>query len=56
MPIVLHSFIRGQPYRMRQFRRVIEHLVARRDGIWITRPGEICKYIESLPKGVVPGR
>jgi len=55
MPIVLHSFILGQPYRLRQFRRVIEHIVAHRNQIWITRPGDICRHIEALPKGIVPG-
>ena len=56
MPIVLHSFILGQPYRLRQFRRVIEHIMQHRDELWLTTPGGICQYIESLPPGVVPGR
>ena len=55
MPIVLHSFIMGQPYRLRQFRRVIEHIQQHRDQIWLTRPGDICAHIESLPAGTVPG-
>lgn len=55
MPIVLHSYVLGQPYRIRQFRRVVEHIVAHRKDIWITRPGDICSYIESLPAGIVPG-
>ena len=55
MPIVLHSFVLGQPYRVRQFRRVIEHIMAHRERIWLTRAGAICDHIETLPKGVVPG-
>ena len=55
MSIVLHSFILGQPHRLRRFRKVIEHIVAKRDRVWLTRPGDICRYIESLPPGVVPG-
>ena len=55
MPIVMHSFVLGQPYRLRQFRRVIEHIQKHRDRVWITHPGEICKFIESLPAGTVPG-
>jgi len=55
MPIVLHSFVLGQPYRLRQFRRVIEHIMGHRERIWLTRAGEICDYIETLPKGIVPG-
>lgn len=55
MSLVLHSFILGQPYRLRQFRRVIEHIVAKRDQVWLTTPGAICRHIESLPAGIVPG-
>ncbi len=55
MPIVLHSFVLGQPYRLRQFRAVVEHILSYGDRIWITRPGEICRYAESLPPGIVPG-
>jgi len=55
MPIVLHSFILGQPYRLRHFRRVIEHVLKHRDDIWLTRPGDICAHIERLPAGIVPG-
>ncbi|MDP4837718.1 MAG: polysaccharide deacetylase family protein [Orrella sp.] len=54
MSIVLHSFILGQPYRVRQFRRVIEHIMKKRDQIWLTTPGQICAHIESLPPGTVP--
>ena len=55
MPIVLHSFIVGQPYRLRGLRRVIEHIKRHEDRVWITRPGDICAHIESLPPGTVPG-
>ncbi len=55
MSVVLHSFILGQPYRLRQFRKVIEHIVSHRDQIWLTTPGAICSHIESLPAGIVPG-
>ena len=53
---VLHSFILGQPHRLRRFRSVVEHILRHRDRVWITRPGDICGFIESLPEGVVPGR
>ncbi len=55
MSVVLHSFILGQPYRLRQFRRVIEHIVSHRDQVWLSTPGAICSHIESLPPGTVPG-
>jgi allantoinase len=55
MSIILHSMILGQPYRLRHFRRVIEHITSHRDRVWLTHPGRICEFIESLPPGVVPG-
>lgn len=54
-PISLHPFVVGRPYRIRQLRRVFERLDELREQIWLTRPGDICAYIESLPPGVVPG-
>lgn len=56
MGVVLHSFILGQPHRLRRFRSVVEHILKHRDRVWITRPGDICGFIESLPEGIVPGR
>jgi len=55
MSIVLHTFVLGQPHRLRQFRRVIEHILRQRERIWLTRPGEICQFVEKLPAGIVPG-
>jgi allantoinase len=54
-PISLHPFVVGRPYRIRQLRRALKHIAEHRDKIWLTRPGEICSHIESLPAGVVPG-
>ena len=55
MGVVLHSFILGQPHRLRQFRSVMEHILRHRDRVWLTRPGDICGFIESLPRGRRPG-
>jgi peptidoglycan/xylan/chitin deacetylase (PgdA/CDA1 family) len=54
-PISLHPFSIGRPYRMRQFRRAMEHILKHRDRIWLTRPRDICAHIEGLPPGIVPG-
>ena len=51
----LHPFIVGQPFRLRAFRRAMDHIMRHRDELWITTPGEIARYCESLPKGTVPG-
>jgi peptidoglycan/xylan/chitin deacetylase (PgdA/CDA1 family) len=53
--IVLHPFVIGQPFRLRAFRRAMRHVLAQRDRLWITRPGELARYVESLPRGTVPG-
>ncbi|MBH69035.1 MAG: polysaccharide deacetylase [Rhodospirillaceae bacterium] len=53
-PISLHPFVVGRPYRIRQLRRAFKHILKSRDKIWLTTPGEICRYIESLPEGIVP--
>jgi len=51
---VLHSFILGQPHRLRRFRRVIEHMVKHRDRVWFARPGDTYRHVETLPAGTVP--
>ena len=54
-PISLHPFSIGRPYRLRQFRRALEHIMRHREQVWLTRPRDICAHIEALPPGVVPG-
>ena len=54
-PISLHTFVVGQPFRIRQLRRALQYITDRRDKIWLTRPGKICRHIESLDPGIVPG-
>ena len=50
----LHPFVIGRPYRIRRLRRALQHILGHRDGVWLTRPRDICAHIEGLPKGVVP--
>jgi len=51
----VHPFIIGQPFRLRAFRDAIRHIIRHRDRLWITTPGAIARYCESLPKGTIPG-
>ena len=44
----LHHFIMGQPYRLHQLRRALEHIVRQRDEIWLTTPGQIARHYMSL--------
>ena len=56
---VVHTLLMDGPANymrgVRQLRRVFEHILQHRDQIWLTRPGDICTHIESLPAGTVPG-
>ncbi|MGH7053273.1 MAG: polysaccharide deacetylase family protein [Stellaceae bacterium] len=53
--VALHPFIIGQPFRLRAFRDAVRHILAHREDLWITTPGEIARYCESLPSGTIPG-
>jgi len=55
MGIALHPYIVGQPYRLRQLRRALAHIVARRDDVWITTAGAIAAHVAALPEGIIPG-
>jgi allantoinase len=50
----LHTFLSGQPHRIRQLRRILNHIVAHRDDIWLTTPGAIAEHVIGLPAGIVP--
>lgn len=59
--IVTHSFIVGQPFRLRRFRKAVEHLLGL-PNVWLTTPGEIAEHyagIEAPPtsgSGLVAAR
>ena len=42
MGIALHPYLVGQPYRLRQLRRALNHICQHQDDIWITQAGSIC--------------
>ncbi len=44
----LHTFIMGQPHRIRQLRRFFEHISKFKDNIWLCHPGEISDFIYSI--------
>ncbi len=53
--VSIHPFIIGQPFRLRALRRAMQHVLAKRDALWVTTPGEIARYCATLPKGTIPG-
>jgi peptidoglycan/xylan/chitin deacetylase (PgdA/CDA1 family) len=55
--LALHTFVVGQPYRLAGLRDILSHITNHVDvdRVWFTRPGEIYRHINTLPKGTVPG-
>ncbi len=54
MGIALHPYLVGQPYRLRHLRRALTHIAAQRDGIWLTRSGEIAAYCHETIPDLIP--
>lgn len=50
--ISLHTFIVGQPFRIVHLRRALSHMLAHRERVWVTLPGEIARHYETLPAAV----
>ncbi len=52
MPLVfglsLHTYIVGQPFRLKHLRRALEHIAAKRNSVWMTHPGKIAEHFASL--------
>jgi hypothetical protein len=55
MSVVLHSFISGQPFRLRALRRAFAHLAARPDLVWLAQPREIAAAVAADPALAVGG-
>jgi len=52
MSVILHSFISGQPFRLRALRRAVEHVVQHASEVWITQPGTLAThYAGCVPPG-----
>lgn len=47
--LAIHANIIGQPFRLRQLRRALEHVRARSEEIWITRAGDIADFVLDQP-------
>ena len=54
-PISLHTFIVGQPFRLRALRQAFGHCLGhpKKELVWFTRPGEVADYCYGLPEGVL---
>ena len=47
MSIVLHTFISGVPFRLRQITRALEHITQHGSDVWFARPRDIFAVIGS---------
>ena len=54
--VSLHTFVAGQPFRLRQIRDALKQVLAHPSfgDVWVTTPGEIARYTSGLPAGIVP--
>ena len=52
MGIALHAYIVGQPYRLRHLRRALQHIITRRNDVWLCHSGDIARHVERLPAGL----
>jgi allantoinase len=48
MGIALHSYIMGQPFRLRHLRRALAHIASLRDEIWLCRAGDIAEHAAAV--------
>ena len=57
MSIALHTFVCGQPFRLRPLRAALRHCATHKskDRIWFTRAVDIASYCLSLPPGTICG-
>ena len=53
MSIVVHSFVSGQPFRLRALSRVFDYIASRGDQVWLATPGEIAAVVLGHPERVV---
>jgi len=53
--ISLHTFVAGQPFRLRQIRNAIQYIMSheRFSDVWVTTPGEIARHASGLPEGTI---
>ncbi|NEN07278.1 polysaccharide deacetylase family protein [Diaminobutyricibacter tongyongensis] len=48
MSIVVHSFISGAPFRLKQLSRALQHIAQRSEDVWFTQPRHIYDVVRSF--------
>lgn len=46
--VSIHAFLVGQPFRLRHFRRAMEHIAAQSDRVWLATTGQIAQHYRQL--------
>lgn len=55
MGLALHTFVMGQPCRLKHLRRALRHVVQAGGGqLWPTTAGAIADHVLALPEGTIP--
>jgi peptidoglycan/xylan/chitin deacetylase (PgdA/CDA1 family) len=49
--VSVHAFIVGQPFRLRHFRRALQHLRASADRVWFATTGQIAQHFAQATRG-----
>ena len=50
MSVVVHSFISGQPFRLRALTRALRHIASHEDDVWLCRPCDIAAAVDANPR------
>lgn len=48
MGIALHSYITGQPFRLPQLRRALNHINEQRERVWLCTAGDIASHFKAV--------
>jgi hypothetical protein len=51
MGIALHSYIVGQPFRLRHLRRALKHIAAKPESVWLATAGAIGAHFAAVDTG-----
>jgi hypothetical protein len=56
MNVSVHTYVFGQPFRLRRLRAALKHCRAHADAarVWWTRPRDVAEYCYRLDAGIIP--
>ncbi|HZE62069.1 MAG TPA: polysaccharide deacetylase [Burkholderiales bacterium] len=57
MNVSVHTYVFGQPFRLRRLRAALRHCQERGgDLVWFTRPRDVARFCAAQEPGIIPGR